>query len=354
MGIALDPPNLYWTKDLRDCVHVSDDVAPSAPGPADHWTKAHYQRRGVREILSAMGNFPVLRSDGARDDVGLRSRLRPTLGRPALWVAVLAAVIGPAWAADSDEELQKKLANPIADLVTVPFQWTTTFKSGPFDKPQHILNIQPVYPTKLGGGWLLVNRAIVPVISNPALVEGEDRKTGLGDITYEGFFVPPPGKGGLLWAVGPIVQLRTATDERLGAGKWSAGPAALVFAQPDPWAYGLLLTQLWSFAGDASRPDVNRTEIQPILSHRLDPRHSLALTGTSTVNWEEDRSSQRWTVPSASRTRSSPSLPDSFRSTTSWAAAGTWSTPTPRGLGSCASRSISCFRSRHGPRDPSA
>jgi hypothetical protein len=59
-------------------------------------------------------------------------------------------------ATDDDEALQKKLANPVSDLVTLALQFTTTLHAGPNELPQHTLNIQPVYPTQIGGGWSLI------------------------------------------------------------------------------------------------------------------------------------------------------------------------------------------------------
>ena len=219
---------------------------------------------------------------------GARRRVLPAA------LLLFAAIAPTAWAED-DAELQKKLSNPIADLVTVPFQWTTTAGVGPFERPQHALNIQPVYPVKLGKA-LLINRAIVPILSNPGATPGQDRATGLGDITYEAFFVPP-SSGGLLWGAGPILQLRTASNDQLGSGKWAAGPAFVVVTQPDPWTVGVLLTQRWSFAGDDQRAKVNETEIQPVLSYRLNARHTLSYAGTIRADWEQSRASQRWTVP---------------------------------------------------------
>jgi len=212
--------------------------------------------------------------------------------------AVVSGLLSLAWslpAVAEEEDLQTKLANPVADLISVPFQFTTTPKSGPLEKPQHTLNIQPVYPTTLGD-IRLIHRVILPVLSNPAVVPGQDRENGIGDIVYEAFFSPAAASK-TIWAVGPIVQLRTATDPRLGSGKWAAGPAALALVQPSPWSVGALVTQLWSFAGDENRASVNQTQIQPLLSYKLGPEHSIAYTGTITANWNEDRSSQRWTVP---------------------------------------------------------
>lgn len=199
--------------------------------------------------------------------------------------------------AEGDEELQKKLANPVADIVTVPFQWTTNNNVGPLRKPQQTLNLQPVYPVKLGSDWSLINRLILPVLSNPASVQGEDREEGLGDISYEAFFSPARKEGGLIWGFGPILTMRTATDDSLGQGKWSAGPAVLVLKESPKWTVGGLITQVWSFAGDDKREDVSSFSLQPIISYRINPKYSIGYVGTITANWKEDRSSERWTVP---------------------------------------------------------
>src|SRR5258705_11163579 len=83
-------------------------------------------------------------------------------------------------AAESDEELQKKLSNPVADLISLPFQYTGNFHLGPLEKPQHLLNIQPVYPMKLDAAWSLIHRVIVPFVSMPAFTSDQDRKSGVG------------------------------------------------------------------------------------------------------------------------------------------------------------------------------
>src|SRR5215831_17135663 len=66
-----------------------------------------------------------------------------------------------------DEDLAKKSQNPIADLVSVPFQSNTNFNAGPFDRTQEVLNIQPVVPLHINAEWNLIARTIVPVISQP-------------------------------------------------------------------------------------------------------------------------------------------------------------------------------------------
>lgn len=221
-----------------------------------------------------------------------------TSKRSAVALAATLLAAGGARATEAEDiELQKKLSNPVADLISVPIQYNLNVGAGPYDKPQHTLNIQPVYPVKLGAsGWSLINRVIVPLLSNPALAPGQDRENGLGDILYQPFFSPEPKPGGMIWGIGPALQLKTATDDRLGSGKWAAGPTAVALVQEGAWTLGALATQLWSFAGDDNRADVNQLQLQPIVSYRLSPKNTIGYAGIIVANWDLPLS-QRWTVP---------------------------------------------------------
>jgi hypothetical protein len=203
----------------------------------------------------------------------------------------------PAEDTDGTIELQKKLANPVADLISLPFQYTATANVGPEPNKswQHVLNFQPVYPVKLGGVHL-INRAIVPLMSNPEMVPGSDRKSGLGDILYEGFISPAKPLGGMIVGVGPILSLPTATDDMLGSNRFSLGPAVVLLAQPGALTVGALITQMWSFHENDGRREVAFGQIQPILTYRLDPLHTIGYAGIITADWKSD-SSQRYTVP---------------------------------------------------------
>ncbi len=68
---------------------------------------------------------------------------------------------------EEDEDLATKSQNPIADLVSVPFQSNTNFNAGPFDRTQEVLNIQPVVPLHINADWNLISRTIMPVMSQP-------------------------------------------------------------------------------------------------------------------------------------------------------------------------------------------
>ena len=210
-------------------------------------------------------------------------------------LALVAGLIGALPVARADEELQKKLANPVSDLITVPVQLTTTGDVGPERRPQHVLNVQPVYPMRLSSEWSWIHRLIMPLLSNPAFAPDEERKRGVGDIVYEGFLSPTP-RGGLIWGVGPIVQAPTASDDRLGSGKWAAGPAVVALQQEGRWSVGALVTQVWSFAGDDDRARISQMQIQPIVNYRLSGEHSIAYAGTILVDWKQ-HDDDRWTVP---------------------------------------------------------
>jgi hypothetical protein len=97
--------------------------------------------------------------------------------------------------ASEEEELARQSQNPIANLISLPFQNNINFDVGPKEKTQNVLNIQPVWPFQLGEDWNLITRTIAPVISQPAMAPGDDREFGLGDITFTSWFSPrKPGK----------------------------------------------------------------------------------------------------------------------------------------------------------------
>jgi len=188
-------------------------------------------------------------------------------------------------------ELAKKLQNPVSDLISVPFQNNFNFGVGPEDKTQYVLNIQPVLPQRISEQWNWIHRAIIPLIDQPAPVDA----FGLGDIQYQGFLSPAkPGK--LIWGVGPVLQVPSATDDQLGTEKWSAGAGAVALRMDGPWVYGALVNNIWSFAGDDDRANVNQMLIQPFINYNLGRGLAIGSAPIITANWEAP-SGQKWTVP---------------------------------------------------------
>jgi hypothetical protein len=205
-------------------------------------------------------------------------------------------VLAQAGTASTDagqQDLAKAAQNPVGDLISLPFQNNLNFGVGPDDRAQNVLNIQPVYPIGLGPKWNLITRTIAPVISQPG--PGPDRTFGLGDVNFTAF-LSPKNPGRLIWGVGPVVVLPTATDDVLGTGKWSAGASIVVLAMPGSFVVGALANNVWSFAGDDTRADVNSFLFQYFVNYNLPEGWYLVSAPIITANWKAS-GGERWTVP---------------------------------------------------------
>lgn len=137
-------------------------------------------------------------------------------------VAVWGSGSVQAFADDNKPSLSQQLANPIADLTSVPIQYNALFSGGRDGKPMaSVLDIQPVIPFRLNDDWNLITRTILPVTSVGNLFSGRGDVSGLADTQMSPFLSPQEaGPGGLIWGVGAVVNIPTATDSRLGANKW--------------------------------------------------------------------------------------------------------------------------------------
>jgi hypothetical protein len=207
----------------------------------------------------------------------------------------------PPAASDDTLELAKKTQNPISDLISLPLQNNLNFGYGAKEAPhssstQYVLNIQPVVPVEVAEGWNLITRPIIPVIRQPDLIDGGET-WGLADIQLQ-TFLSPTGAGKLIWGVGPVFQFPSATNgKKLGTQKWSAGPAAVALTMPGKWVIGGLVNNLWSFAGDSDREDVNLMTVQPFVNYNFPKGWYLSTSPIITANWEADGSDNTWTVP---------------------------------------------------------
>ena len=201
-----------------------------------------------------------------------------------------------------EEEIQdaaKAAQNPLANVISIPFQNNTDFGIGQYDKTANVTNIQPILPVNLGEeGWLLINRFIIPFPKSTPVAELEhkDNIIGIGDVNYTAWF-SPPGKGKLTWGFGAVTIWPTASDDLLGQGKFSVGPS-FVFVYGNPkYLIAAVISNWFSVAGDSNRADVNTFYFQYILTYFLQNKWYLSSAPINLANWEADDKDQRWTVP---------------------------------------------------------
>jgi hypothetical protein len=199
----------------------------------------------------------------------------------------------------TDESDTKALAqaaqNPIASMISVPFQSNFNFGMGSEDKMGYTMNIQPVIPMKINDDWNLITRVITPLTYQPELTAGGEDYFGLGDVNPQFYFATTTGK--LIWGVGPQFTFPTATESAIGSEKYSAGPTAVVLTIDGHWVYGVLANNQWSYAGDDDRRKVNAMVVQPFVNYNLAKGWYLTSSPIMTANWAAVDNDNIWTVP---------------------------------------------------------
>jgi len=206
-------------------------------------------------------------------------------------------LVCPAQAEPNRDEIARQLSNPIADLISVPLQLNTDFGAGGDDNGvAYTLNVQPVIPVRLNSDWNLISRTIVPLVEREDVFAFDSSVWGVGD-TFQSFFFSPsrPTRNGVIWGIGPAVLLPTASEDALGTGKWAAGPTVVALTQRGPWTAGLLASQIWSFAGDNDRDDVNQSYVQPFVGYALGRGRTISAGLEATYDWTHEQ----WTAPAS-------------------------------------------------------
>lgn len=229
----------------------------------------------------------------------------------------------------SDEEddmaaIGEAMANPLSYLWLMFTQNDTISHSGDVldalgedDIVNNTFIIQPVLSVQLTEKWKTVLRPVIPIntfdtVDNVDLTTGGvfaptgvnlKSETGLGDIVLWAAFskqYTPPN----IFGFGVTSMWDTASEDQLGTGKHSAGPMALAFKITPKWVLGVVAQHFWSFSGDDTitintsagpavldRPDVNLTDIQPVVRYRVSPITNIGAAPNWRYNHESDQAS---------------------------------------------------------------
>ena len=144
-------------------------------------------------------------------------------------------------AAAQQAALAKQSQNPVANLISIPFEfWHHEGQNG----DGFGALVKPVIPTPVGS-LNLINRFILPYASISGVMLPPDGaaantavdENGLLDLTYQGF-LSPAEPGAVIWGAGWALQIPTASNDVLGTERWSLGPSGLVLSMPLNWVLG--------------------------------------------------------------------------------------------------------------------
>ena len=116
----------------------------------------------------------------------------------------------------SDDELARKLANPVSSVWSMQLQNNMTFLRGDPSssyRGQFTSNLQPVLPLHLTDEWNLIVRPVFNFTSTPTLDSSGDfdRANGVGQTSLITLLSPRKSEG-LLWGVGPTFIIPTTRE----------------------------------------------------------------------------------------------------------------------------------------------
>jgi hypothetical protein len=231
----------------------------------------------------------------------------------------------------SEAQIRRLLDNPVGNFVAIPLQYDYVQLGGPNvddTKVMHRLQITPTFPLSLGSNWNLINRVVLPVLSLPineafgdciglepgtwintcpsfpgVLADPFARTSGFGDMVYVGLASPKKAikiqstGGAVIWGGGATTMFPTASDEVLGTGKFSLGPAGVIAYLGPKWSLGIFAQHWWSAGGDSKRHDISLTNIQYFIYYAppWDPKAQwrIGVSPNISIDWkaEGDRTS---------------------------------------------------------------
>jgi hypothetical protein len=164
----------------------------------------------------------------------------------------------------SAEDVAAELANPLAPITSLALQYRPEFGLGPDNDTNHQLRLQPSFFKPFADRSAVLVRSILPMRFNTWPTDD----SGLGDLQLIPYYVPDTTAANFI-GYGGAVGFDTASEDALGAGRTTAGPALIFAATGQPLTWGGLVQHVWSVDNSSTRGDVNVTTIQPFATYLL-------------------------------------------------------------------------------------
>lgn len=183
----------------------------------------------------------------------------------------------------NNNPVAKKLSNPLG-YVSIPFQSNIDFNIPKHNGFKWTMNLLPIIPVNLNHSFNIINRIVVPVISQKDIFKNTSQ-TGLGDILINSFLSPKSES--LVWGIGPAIYFPSGFPEELSAKKWAAGPDFIIMKTEGRLILGALLFHIWSFGGNESRPDFSYTYFQPVSLYNFNNGWGIGLSAEISNEWKK-------------------------------------------------------------------
>lgn len=200
--------------------------------------------------------------------------------KEAFVLATLALFTAAGAGAQTAQEVNEA-NNPLTPKITINLQdqYVGSYY-GLRDSDSNSFLVRGVLPHKLFGLPQIL-RATIPIATSP----DPRSTTGLGDINLFNVFLFKAW--GLELGIGPQLTMDSASDDRLGTGRWQLGAAGVVIA---PFSWGLLgglVTYQHSVDSHDTRPTQNGLQTQPFVIYNLP--QGFYLRSTATWNFDMQR-----------------------------------------------------------------
>ena len=201
----------------------------------------------------------------------------------------------PAASGDIDKVgIAKKLANPIANMISVPLQYEFSRGVGRNQGgSEQTLLFQPVMPFNLGGGDTFIVRPIVAGVREVSVQDASGQPFsgyGIANVTIESFYAPNTNSS-WIWGVGPYAVSPVSNSGKFGSQQTGAGVTGVVLNRHGPWTYGLLGYQSWEVGGNPAFGTQNNLYGQPFLAYTTKEAWTFTTNMEALYNYDTRRTS---------------------------------------------------------------